>query len=183
MYHIKNDKRSGKSAAAFCKSLAVLLNKKPYDEISISDICQECGIARTTFYRLFDTIDDILIYQFDGLFEESLESYASQPQSSKKSSYAEIILKIALSNKPLIQAIVSSGRNDLFDFAAREKEYAITQNMNLNINKKERMYCTPMLNAMIFSVIKTWIANGCMETTDELYQIIKKNLRRIDEYS
>lgn len=78
---------------------------------------------------------------------------------------------------------MSSGRNGLFDFATREKEYAITQNMNLNINEKEHMYCTPMLNAMIFAVIKTWIANGCRETTDELYQLIKKNLRLIDEYS
>ena len=183
MYHIKKDKRSEKSAAAFCESLAVLLNRKPYDKISISDICQECGIARTTFYRLFDTIDDILIYQFDGLLEESLASYTFQSQSSKRSSYAKIILKIALSNKSLIQAIVSSGRNDLFDFATREKEYTITQNMNLNINAKERIYCTPMLNAMIFAVIKTWIANGCKETTDELYQLIKKNLKLIDEYS
>lgn len=183
MYHIKPDKRSHQSATAFCESLALLLDRKPYDEISISDICQKCGIARTTFYRLFDTIDDILIYQFDVLFEKSLESYASQPQSEKKISYAEIILKIALSNKPLIQAIVSSGRNDLFDFATREKENAITQNMNLNINEKERMYCTPMLNAMIFVVIKTWIANGCKETTNELYHLIKKNLKLIDEYS
>ena len=183
MYHIKPDKRSHKSATAFCESLAHLLDKKPYDEISISDICQECGIARTTFYRLFDTVDDILIYQFDGLFGESLASYTSQSQSAKRMSYAEIILKITLSNKSLIQAIVSSGRNDLFDFATREKEYSITQNMNLNINERERMYCTPMLNAMIFAVIKTWIANGCRETTDELYRLIKKNLKLIDEYS
>ena len=183
MYHIKKDKRSEKSATAFCESLAVLLTIKSYDEISISDICRECGIARTTFYRLFDTVDDILIYQFDRLFEESLASYTSQRQSSKKLSYAEIILKIAISNKPLIQAIVSSDRNDLFDFATREKEYTITQNMNLNINEKELIYCTPMLNAMIFAVIKTWITNGCRETTDELYQLIKRILKLIDEYS
>lgn len=183
MYHIKTDKRSMKSANAFCESLAVLLKRKSYDEISISDICQECGLARTTFYRLFDTVDDILIYQFDRLFEKSLTEYISQPKSSKKISYAKILLKIALSNKPLIQAIVSSGRNDLFDFATRKRDYAITQNMNLDINEKERMYCTPMLNAMIFAVIKTWIANDCRETTDELYRLIKKNMKLIDEYS
>ena len=183
MYHIKKDKRSQKSAATFCESLASLLGKKEYSEISISEICQNCGIARTTFYRLFDSIDDILVYQFDSLFEDSLAEYSSLSHSPNNQSYARIILNIALSNKALIQALVCSGRTDLFDFSTREKEYVITQNMNLTITKKERMYCTPMLNAMILAVIKTWITNGCKETADELYQIIKGNLKLIDEYS
>ena len=183
MYHIKKDKRSQKSAIIFCECLADLLAKKDYSDISISDLCHKCGIARTTFYRLFDTIDDILIYQFDSLFEDSLSEYSSISQSKSSQSYARIILNIALSNKALIQALICSGRTDLFDFSTREKEPMITQNMNLTITKKERMYCTPMLNAMILAVIKTWVMNGCKESTDELYQIIKKNIKLIDEYS
>ena len=182
MYHIKKDKRSKKSAQIICESLASLMYQKTYYDISISDICHKCGIARTTFYRLFDTIDDVLLYQFDTLFEESLREYTSQDLSLKNQSYAKIILSIVLNNRPLIQAITSSGRSDLFDFSTRKKENIIVQNMNLNINKKERMYCTPMLNAMIFAVIKTWISNGCQETADELYLIIKKNVKRIEEY-
>ena len=65
MYHIKTDKRSQRSVKLFCEGLAEVLKKKDYQEISISDLCLETGMARTTFYRLFDIIDDVLLYQFD----------------------------------------------------------------------------------------------------------------------
>lgn len=181
MYHIKEDKRSKKSSTLICEGLASMLNKKSYPDITISDICQECHLARTTFYRLFDTIDDVLLYQFDTLFEESLNEYFTSSYSNQ--SYAKTILEIALNNHSLIQALIFSNRTDLFDFSTRKKEDSIIENMNLQINKKERMYCTSMLNSMIFAVIKTWMQNGCMETSDELYQIIKKNLKIINEFS
>lgn len=181
MYHIKEDKRSKKSSQLICEGLASMLNKKSYPDITISDICQECHLARTTFYRLFDTIDDVLLYQFDALFEESIKKYLTSSHSNQ--SYAKTILEIALNNHSLIQALLLSNRTDLFDFSTRKKEDSIIENMNLQINKKERIYCTSMLNSMIFAVIKTWMQNGCKETSDELYQIIKKNLKIINEFS
>ena len=98
---------------------AVQLHEAPvkpqYGEIGITDVCAPRGVARTTFYRLFDTLDDVLIYQFDTLFEESFKQYTASPATEK--SYAKILLHIAMSNKPLLTAIIHSGRNDLFDFS------------------------------------------------------------------
>jgi AcrR family transcriptional regulator len=37
-----------------------LMDKKPYDKITISDITEKAGIARQTFYRNYDDKDDVL---------------------------------------------------------------------------------------------------------------------------
>lgn len=56
MYHIPNDKRSRKSAALICEGLAEKLREKPYDQISITDVCVPRGIAQTTFYGHYEDI-------------------------------------------------------------------------------------------------------------------------------
>lgn len=177
MYHIKNDKRSYKSAELICEGLAERLKTKSYWEISITDVCAATGIARTTFYRLFDTLDDVLLYQFDSLFETALKEYIVPKQTGQ--SYAKLMLITAMKNPPLITAIISSGRNDLFDFATRAKESTIIQNLQLDINDTDRLYCTPMLNSMVFAALSTWVKEGCKETPDQLFSILKRNMKII----
>ena len=43
------------------EALILLLDEKPYDKISISDITRKAGIARQTFYRNYGDKDDIVI--------------------------------------------------------------------------------------------------------------------------
>lgn len=39
----------------------------PYSDITISQICQRAGIARQTFYRNFETKDDVIRYYLNHL--------------------------------------------------------------------------------------------------------------------
>ena len=149
------------------------------DEISITDVWNINGIARTTFYRLFDTLDDVLLYQFDNLFEQSINKYKKDSDLGK--SYAKMILKLAISNKTLITAIVKSRRYDIFLFSTRKKESQFIQNIEVEMNKHDLMYCTPILNQIAFVALEIWVENGCKESTEELYSILKRELKIISE--
>lgn len=52
------------------EGLLRLMEKKDYRSISVSELCAEADIARRTFYRHFETIDDVLAYQLGKLTEE-----------------------------------------------------------------------------------------------------------------
>ena len=179
MYHIIEDKRAHKSATLICEGLSEMLQRKPYEEIRITDVCSPKGVARTTFYRLFDTLDDVLLYQFDTLFEESLKQYTTSPTTEK--SYAKILLQIAMSNKSLLTAIIHSGRNDLFEFSTRTKENALLQSINLNINEQDKLYCRTLINYIAYAILSTWVNQGCKESPNELYQIMKNEISIIHE--
>lgn len=180
MYHIKNDKRMIKSASLICESLADILSIKSYEEISITDICESKGIARTTFYRLFDTLDDVLLYQFDVLFENSLIKY--NENNNPNSSFSKTIIEIAVNNKALVTAIVASGRGDLFSVCTKNKEKRILQNLNLQMTEKDCLYMTEILTQITFAVINIWVKNGYNESPEELYDIIKRQIKIIYKY-
>lgn len=180
MYHIINDKRAYKSAMLICEGLSEMLQKKHYEEISITDVCSPKGVARTTFYRLFDTLDDVLLYQFDALFEEGFRQYIASPPAEK--SYAKILLKIAMSNKPLLIAMIHSGRNDLFDFSTRAKENNLLRSIHLNIAEKDRIYCRSLINHIAYAILSTWVNQDCKESPDELYQIMKNEINIIHKH-
>ena len=75
MYHIPNDSRSKKSAIKIYQSLRHILFNKKIEDVTISDIKNECGISRSTFYRLFDNPIDVLEMQmsyFITLYKDGL---------------------------------------------------------------------------------------------------------------
>ncbi len=72
--------KQGSSRAAFSQeiikdALLVLLKKKNYMDISITDICRQAGISRGTFYAHFKNIREII----DLLFDDALEQIGNIP--------------------------------------------------------------------------------------------------------
>ncbi len=54
------------------EGLMRLLGKKPLEKINITELCQEAGINRTTFYRYYELPRDVLIEMQGEFFEETL---------------------------------------------------------------------------------------------------------------
>lgn len=58
------------SRQLLAEGLLRLMEKKDYRNISVSELCAAADIARRTFYRHFETIDNVLSYQLEKLTEE-----------------------------------------------------------------------------------------------------------------
>lgn len=86
MYHIKDDKRARTTSTLLYRALCDLLKEKPLDAISVTALTQKAGVGRATFYRNFDTIEDILRYAVDQHFIE-LKAYL-QAYYSKQLDYS-----------------------------------------------------------------------------------------------
>ena len=54
-----------KNQDAFCTALFQLLLKKPLEKISVTELCHMADLDRTTFYRSFESKDDVLDYYLD----------------------------------------------------------------------------------------------------------------------
>ncbi len=53
------------------EGLMRLLEKKPLEKINITELCQEAGINRTTFYRYYELPRDVLTEMQNEFFEET----------------------------------------------------------------------------------------------------------------
>ncbi len=57
------------------EGLMRLLEKKSLDKINITELCQEAGINRTTFYRYYELPKDVLTEMQNEFFEETFERF------------------------------------------------------------------------------------------------------------
>ncbi len=57
------------------EGLMRLLEKKSLDKINITELCQEAGINRTTFYRYYELPKDVLAEMQSDFFEETFECF------------------------------------------------------------------------------------------------------------
>jgi AcrR family transcriptional regulator len=64
------DPRARRTRTALQASFKDLLQTKPYQKITISELAERAGIARHTFYNHYETKDDLLHYMVDSVLDE-----------------------------------------------------------------------------------------------------------------
>ena len=83
---LSNEARNNYVLEQMTKSMLKLLKNKPIEEISVSEICDDAGVGRTSFYRNYKAKEDII----KNYIEEMLEGWDSNYKESGKDSNAEL---------------------------------------------------------------------------------------------
>lgn len=98
MYHIKEDKRAQASVELICGGLRRCLKEKSFESVTISDIQRVSGVSRSTFYRNFDRMEDVLALMCDRVFEEAF--------ASAYSNISEAVFRTWFRHADMIEAVV-----------------------------------------------------------------------------
>lgn len=176
MYHIKSDRRSQASAAEIVRGLQTCLKTQPLRTVTVTDIHRATGISRATFYRLFDTPEDVLIYQLDQMTRAALDTYDDREEVST-AQLLEKSIALGLENYAFLRALVENGRLDLL-FSYTERSFLQLDRENRlfpgDMAPAEREYVIANLSmAMVASQI-TWSRNGQKESPQELMRYLKR---------
>lgn len=73
-----NGKIAIQSKLKLTKALFDVMQQYHFKEITVTQITQEAGLSRKTFYRLYSSKEDILNNFFQGIFQECLAEIKSQ---------------------------------------------------------------------------------------------------------
>jgi len=68
---------------AICDHASKLLFQKGFHETTIDDIAKEAGIGRRTFFRYFETKEDMVLWKFDQFALRTLELLEARPRSEQ----------------------------------------------------------------------------------------------------
>jgi len=176
MYHIKEDRRSQASAAAVVRGLQDCLKVKPLKSVTVSDLHKATGISRATFYRLFDTPEDVLIYQLDQMTEAASALYEER-SDLPAAELLEKTIASGLENHDFIRALVENGRQDLL-FRYTEKSFHKLDTLKAifpqDLDQPERDYIIAHLSMSMVATQITWARNGQKETPKDLIQYLKR---------
>lgn len=73
------EKKRTDTKVLLAQALFDLLSKKPFQKISVNDLCDLCGIHRSTFYRHFEDKYQLLRFCFNAVSNEMDKHMESKP--------------------------------------------------------------------------------------------------------
>ncbi len=82
-----NGKIAEQSRMRIAKALLVVMEQYHFKEITITQLAQEAGLSRKTFYRLFTDKEEVLSYLFQNLYMECL----AQIKTRKVQHYWDVV--------------------------------------------------------------------------------------------
>jgi len=107
MYKLCKTEQSAKRQREIENTLLSLMSKKPFNEISITELCEKMDMPRKTFYRYFDSKEDTLYALIEHTMTE-YQGFAATPNNDGvRTLMGEIenYYKFWICHKPLLDAL------------------------------------------------------------------------------
>ena len=170
MYHIKPDRRSLHTAGEISRGLLECLKEKKLNAITISDIHRVTGISRATFYRLFDTVEDVLDYLCAQPPQEEEQLILERNQIPPVQIFSRM-LQLGLENHDLLKALVDNGRYDLVYRYAEQRFRPMSQLYPENLPQLDEAAYDYTVSAMAMNMVATlvtWVRRGRIDPPEEV---------------
>jgi AcrR family transcriptional regulator len=173
MYHIKDDKRSIFTSEQLYETLVRLLEKEPIEGISVSRLAKKAEVGRSSFYRNFDSISDVLYWKCDVSFKEVISGFLKlgKQEGQNMISY---VLDYWTKKSDVLEAILKIKRIDIIYecFMNNSKKYL----NEILIDNTELDYFLAVRVGVLVGVLETWIRKGKKESSSELATIVRRCL-------
>lgn len=109
------DRKAKKTREKFVNATIELLSHSGFDEISVETIAAHAGFSRRTFFRHFNTKEDLVFNWVDGVAETVMDDIINGPKTTPKQcleaamlSLAETFERNSKALKPLTRALYDS---------------------------------------------------------------------------
>lgn len=165
--NVKNNKRKKQSIEKIEKAFIEMLQKKEINQISVTDICKETGLNRSTFYSSY-----IDIYDLADKLREKLEEDFGKQFKDETNHDSTTMFRHIYENQLFYKTYFKLGYDEkhqsyVFDSIRAENDF----------NGKHIKYHIEFFRNGINSIIKMWLAGGCVETPEEMSEILKSEYR------
>ena len=159
-------------------ALYALLLRKPYDTITVSDICKKAGISRVSFYHYYDTKDDILIQFSDERFAQFFDDFSKLDNLTFEDLIVEMFKFLKVNSRQLAILRYAKKEEILIEQFYSYGRYIFSNSQTANILKdKNNPITIPFLVGGLFQVMMKWLDEGMVTPPEDIakkiFEIIK----------
>ena len=179
----KKDLRIQKTYKLLAEALIKLLQKKPFAEIRLNEICEEALVHKTTFYHHFTDKYDLLKYTITLIQKEMLTKLDTSSEDNLLDYYcnlAKIYMSNIKKNQQFYRSILSSEGNTictdlLYDMFVEDVEKRLGQ-VDIPSFDISSYYVSG-----VFAVINEWFLRGMKESEEEISGYLRKIITNTDD--
>lgn len=158
---------------ALATSLKKLLSKKELSKITISNITNDCGVNRQTFYYHFKDVYDLLEWIYMNEFIQSMEgnnTYDTWQQGFL------CIFEYVLENKEFVKNTYYSISRDLFlKFIYKQTTVLLInvieeKSAGMKVREEDKKFIADFYKYGFVGIMQDWIENGMKEEPEKIIE-------------
>ncbi len=142
-------------------ALLILMKKKDYKNISITEICEKAGVTRMSFYRNFDSKEDILQKWCTNVTDDFLKDSAISYKSDSTTDYFIKLFTHMQEYREISQRLYKAGLMHII------KEQFDRVFLEIHSGEYDD-YKSYFLSGGIYNVYYLWLVHGCQESPAEI---------------
>ena len=178
-----NNPSAIRSQEEITQALQALMRRHPYDEITVKQIILEARLARKTFYRNFESKDDVLL----SLVRKILREYVGIINNAR-GDVLTTIFSFADANRELLLLLDKNGMLHIPLRCMNEYAPTVLAEQNRELNPFYRLfeglspdYLIAMNIGAVWNVISLWIHKGMTDDPGDVRRTLEGYLRRLKE--
>jgi len=184
----KSESKYFNTAVRFDKALLSLLEKKPFEYITISEVCEAAKVNRSTFYLHYENTGDLLkettsyvLDNFNSYFSVDIENITTtiadcdlQDLKFVNEKYLQPYLSFIKENQRVFSAMLSQpkafGTTDIFQRLFDNIFKPILD--RFHYPRDEQNYVMMFYLNGIVAIIEEWLKDGCQKSMEDISAII-----------
>lgn len=172
----KNNRRKRASMQKIEQVLVELLQTKELNQISVSDICKRAGLNRSTFYANYVDIYGLADAIREKLEAQVAELYKDEVEQGFNSNNYLILFQHIAQNQIFYRTYFKLGYDEKYKILAYDYNLA-----EKHLDNRFIEYHMEFFKSGLTKIIKLWLQNGCKETPEEMFEIVKSEYRGREE--
>ena len=157
------------------QGLLQIMLKRQYDEISVSDLCEEIGVPRKAFYRYFSGKDGALFSMIDrALMDFEIHSTSAEMfEPETPMVYMEHVFVYWMEHQTLLDALKKSNLIGLLIQRALDfsRNIDTIPRFMLITDRRLREYGTMFMVCGLMTMIVQWHEDGFSKSTGEMAEL------------
>ena len=173
----KLDARVRRTRDALGDALVRLMLEKPFDDITIQEVLDRAGVARSTFYSHFSDKDDLLLSDADEFFEGVAMSLSMHGDESDRVFPVKEFFDHVGEMRQFIEALVRSGKfQENMDLARGHFARGIARRLSELPRAKlmtdsDRSAIAFAQAGLLLSLLTWWIDHGMKESVERMDEL------------
>ena len=170
MYEGEN-KTAQQSQQRIAEAMLELLREQPFSGLSVSVLCRRANVSRQTFYSLFGTREQVLVFvlQTGCRYEPEPERVACRSACFRN--FCRGYSRYIVDNREILELLA---QNDLM-YTLYEMEYRSLLDCShfmQGMASDERQYLVDFIASGMTSIAQTYVRTGCRADTDTLERVM-----------
>lgn len=168
MYFRHSNKSALRSQHRIADALFSLMQRKSFQQITVTELCEEAEIGRKTFYRNFELKEDVVEFRLDDLCARYKGEIQGMTVEGQLRHHLEFVHRNA-------EYFIALYRNGFYQMAREKFAVLLPETMPVwTDDPVEQQYRSQYIVAGIEAIEQVWVTRGFRESIDEVVDIVSR---------